>query len=182
MKHPNPFLLLFPFAASIFITSCAVPEAPRREPFREAEFAWAGHSGNGAVEGRAFTELKNGEIWYSNNDVVTFFPVNAYTTEGIRRLYENGENIGYADDRAGPYLREIRTDSQGYFSLHGLPPGEYYVGTTVDYSYWYWNDDGTKNTVKKYQYIYATITVRNGQTTHINSWNQGAAKLRGWPY
>jgi hypothetical protein len=179
MKLPTLVALLFVIAASI--ASCSTPEVPRRVPFREAEFAWAGRSGNGAVEGRAFTVLKNGEIWSSNNDIVTFFPVNAYTTEGIHRLYEDGENLAYADDRAGPYLREIRTDRQGYFSLHGLPPGEYYVGTTAPYDYWYWNDDGTKNTVHKFQYIYATIMVRNGQTTHINSWKQGAAKLWDWP-
>ena len=137
MKHSCSVLLLSVIGSYLLVTSCATPEVPRREPFREADFAWAGHSGNGTVEGRAFTELKNGEVWYSNNQVVTFFPVNAYTTEGMRRLYENGENIGYADDRAGPYLREIRTDSQGYFSLHGLPPGEYYVGTDAAYSYWY---------------------------------------------
>lgn len=168
-------------AASLLLSSCAVPEVPRREPFREADFAWAGRAGSGAVEGRAFTVLKNGEVWYSNNQVVTFFPVNAYTTEGIRRLYENGENIADADDRAGPYLREIRCDANGYFSLHGLPAGEYYVGTTTGYTYWYWNDDGTKNYVHKFQYIYATATVHSGETVHIQKWVQGAAKRHGWP-
>jgi hypothetical protein len=181
MKLPYPVLLLCSLVGSLFVASCAIPEVPRRQPFHEADFVWAGRSGNGTVEGRAFTVLRNGEIWYANNSRVTFFPVNAYDTEAVMRLYERGENLAYADDRASPYIREIRTDRDGYFSLHGLPPGEYYVGTTAPYDYWYWNDDGTKNTVHKFQYIYATITVRNGQTTHIHSWNQGAAKRWGWP-
>ncbi len=166
------------WTALLLTSSCAEgPVVTRRVPFNESEFKWTRGHGTGAVDGHAFIELKDGTVWYGRRTLIMLFPVNAYTTEFMERRYGKGENLATADDRMSQYLRDETADSEGRFSMRDLAPGEYYVGATVDFHYYYYNDDGTKAWVYKYQYIHARVTVRNGQTAHVASWSQGAGKL-----
>jgi len=163
---------------TLFTASCAEgPLVQRRVPFDEADFKGARGHGTGTVDGQAFIELRDHSIWYGNNTEVAVLPVNAYTTEFVQRRCERGENLADSDARESNYLTMVHADSQGRFSAGGLSPGEYYVTSTVDFHYYYYNDDGSKNWVYKYQYIYSRINVRNGYATHVNQWNQGAGKL-----
>jgi hypothetical protein len=178
MKRASVLGFLLLMAAVLPLVSCAEgPVVQRRVPFNEAEFKWTRGKGTGAVDGQAFIELKDKSVWYGRHSLIMLFPVNAYTTEFITRRYDNGENLAMADDRMAQYLCDEHADGEGAFSMRDLAPGEYYVGATVDFHYYYYNDDGTKAWVYKYQYIHARVTVGNGQTTHVTNWSQGAGKL-----
>jgi hypothetical protein len=178
MKIRRRCLSALLLAATLTVSSCNEgPLVQRRVPFNEAEFKWALGHGDGAVDGQAYIELKDHSVWYGKKTLVVIFPVNNYTTEFMTRRYEKGENLALADDRLDQYLTKVDADSQGRFWVNHLPPGEYYVGSTVDFNYYYYNDDGSKNWVYKYQYIYAQISVKNGYTTHVTHWNQCSSKL-----
>ncbi|MFZ0505940.1 MAG: hypothetical protein WAM44_19610 [Chthoniobacterales bacterium] len=100
-------------------------------------------------------------------------PVNPYTTESIQRKYVAGDNLADGPPRYQKYLRSAQADAQGNFAFRRISPEDYYVGTTIDCSYWYWNADGTKATVNRDQYIYASVSVQNGQTVRVTEWGQG---------
>jgi hypothetical protein len=157
---------------TLFSWSCATPEVPRLVTFKEADFARTGGTGSGTVAGQAFTVLTDKSVRYGKDVWLLLLPVNAYTTESIQRKYIAGENLADGPPRYQKYLRSAQADDQGNFAFRHVPPGDYYVGTTIDCSYWYWNADGTKATVNRDQYIYATVSVQNGQTVTVTEWSQ----------
>ncbi|MDR3405579.1 MAG: hypothetical protein P4L99_23995 [Chthoniobacter sp.] len=173
MKPISRLLPAF-LAAAFLLGSCAA--APRRVAFQEADFAGAGRTGSGTVTGNAFIVTWDGRTLPGGFNEVVLYPVNAYTTEEMKRQYEHGENLESRDARSAQYVRTGQTDGLGDFAFRHVPPGNYYVGSGGNWSNWYWNDDGTKATVDHLQRIYAQISVKDGQTVNVTHWIQGKSK------
>ena len=107
-------------------------------------------------------------------------PVNAYTDEVIQKKYIEGRNLAQGDPRYDQYLRTTQADGMGHFTFHGVPPGNYYIVSGVEWSHWIWNTDPDGNLYKitiAYRIpLFARIAVQNGQTVRVNDWTQGKSK------
>jgi hypothetical protein len=162
-------------AAAFTLCSC---EVARQASFQEAEFAWTRGKGTGAVAGQALIEMRDKSVNVGSHAYIVLYPVNAYTTEYIRREYQHGAHLAPADPRMERYLCDETADANGNFSMRELAPGEYYVATVVHWVNHYWSPDNDNNLQKvsthHAQYIWARVTIRNGQTTRVTDWNQGA--------
>jgi hypothetical protein len=153
-------------------------ESARQVPFNEADFKWARAGGSGVVTGRAYIEMKDKSINTGSGSHVKLLPVNTYTTEIITRKYVHGVQLAPADPRIQAYVKKVTADNNGNFSFTGVTPGDYYVATRVHWvnSYYAadaWNQEQTYSD-NHAQFIYARITVRNGQTVQVTDWNQVA--------
>ena len=173
MKHP-PSRLTALFAAALFLAACA--PVPRRVAFQESDFTRGSKTGSGAVTGNVFIVTWDRRTLPSSNYEVVLYPVNPYTTEEIKRRYERGENLETGDARSAKYTHTGQTDDVGDFAFRNVPAGNYYVGSSGNWDYWYWNDDGTKATVDHLQRIYAQVSIRDGQTVKVTHWVQGKSK------
>jgi hypothetical protein len=163
-------------AAALSLGSCA-PEVPRQVAFSEAAFAGYGGSGSGQVTGRAVAVLGGRDQELAVFTKVTLMPVNAYTTEIVQRSYVRPENLQEPDPRFQKYVRQVESDGAGNFVFRNVPPGNYYVSCDVTYSYPSYNTDSNGNQVETPLYydrwIYAKVRVSSGQTTTVESWEQG---------
>jgi hypothetical protein len=175
-------LMAVSLGTALSFVSCEGPPVPHQVTYRDADFAAARGTGSGAVVGQAFATMEDNSVRYLENSSIDLQPVNAYTTEIIERRFARGENLMPSDPR---YLRQGRsapTDATGHFEFHGLPSGEYYVGSSVDWKNWYWNTDGEgvmyKVWVQYAQPVYARVSVKNGQTVRVTDWSYG--KERSW--
>jgi hypothetical protein len=180
-KHFTPFCVPL-LGAVLLLAACEGPPVPHQVAYHEADFTSARGTGSGSIMGQAFVTMKDNSVQYMENSSLDLQPVNAYTTEIIERRFVQGENLMPSDPR---YIRQGRsapTDAMGHFEFHGLPPGEYYMGNSVDWKDWQWNTDGEGVMYKVWiQYaapIYAKVSVRNGQTVRVTDWNYG--KERSW--
>ena len=178
MRASSACYLVFLFVMAPLLSS---GEVARQVPFHEAEFKWTRGKGTGAVAGQAYIEMRDNSMKRGRRSYIVLFPVNAYTTEFIMRQYVHGEHLALADPRMARYLSDETADDQGNFSMRDLAPGDYYVGTMVNWEHHYWSTDSNnilqKVTVHHAQYIYARVTVRNGQTTRVTDWSQGADRI-----
>ena len=177
-----PFALLA--AAAVAFSSCV---ASRQVSFNEADFARTTGTGSGSVTGHASVTF-SWQDWTgpqtttrtADSETVVLLPVNAYTTESIQRKYIAGVNLADGDPRYVKYIRSTSTDDQGNFAFHQIPPGEYYVGSVVNWNSHYWSTDSEgilqKYTLRQNMLICARVSVSNGQTTSVTHWIQGKRK------
>ena len=81
------------------------------------------------------TTLREQRTTADHRDTIELMPVNPYTDEVVRQVYEGGQSLQPPDARFAKYLRETHPDDQGNFAFRQLPPGEYYVGCNISVSY-----------------------------------------------
>ena len=173
----QPAIRLTAFLAVSMLALCAC-ESARQVPFNEADFKWARAGGSGVVTGRAYIEMKDKSVNTGSGSHVKLLPVNDYTTEMITRKYVHGVQLAPADPRMQPYVRKVTADDNGNFRFTNVTPGDYYVATRVHWVNTYQAADSS-NEIQDYsdnhaQFIYARITVRNGQAVQVTDWNQVA--------
>jgi len=175
MKLDCGWSLILLAGVGLMSSSC---EEARQTPFNEADYQWARGAGSGAVRGKAFIEMKDNSVNVASDTDIVLIPANAYTTEFMTRQAQHGAHLAPADPRAEKYARHTTADGNGNFSFRNLPPGNYYVGTMVNWINRYWSPDSDNNLQKvsthHAQYIWASVSVRNGQTMAVTDWNQGA--------
>jgi hypothetical protein len=98
-------------------------------------------------------------------------------TKWLRRFYAGGRKLEPPDPRFRKYVRKTHPDDDGNFAFHGLPPGNYYVGCHLDWTYasTFVDSDGTfwPTESETGQWVYSKVTLKSGQTVRIDSWNQG---------
>jgi len=135
---------------------------------------------NASVVGQGWIEMKDHRLRYVQNTSMDLVPVNAYT-EIIERYFLNDVKLAPSDPRYAKYVRQVSTDATGHFAFHHVPPGEYYLATSVD-----WKDsdtdvdsDGVVSTIwtQYVQPICAQVTVRNGQTQRVTDWTSGKPSM-----
>jgi hypothetical protein len=152
--------------------------ASREVPFNEADFVGASGRGTGVVTGRAYCVLGDNKELDAGNAIVVLTPVTPYTTENVRRRFVNGENLPSADLRIDKYLRGATTDAQGYFTIRGIPPGDYYVESKIDWTTSYHEvfEDGSESDMyaDHDKLIFAGVSVKNNRTVSVTSWDQGS--------
>jgi hypothetical protein len=164
-----------PLLAGVLLCSCA-PQ-PRLVPYSEAAFVPYRGSGSGTVKGHAFTILRDKTVQIANNDEIGLMPDTAYTEEIEDRLFTKGQKLVAPDSRFTKYVKYGYTDGEGNFAFTHVKAGDYFVFCDLPFEYEEdeTNDDGstTQMEIQDTQWIYAPVTVKDGETMNVTDWNQG---------
>lgn len=123
-------ILLGVFGAS---ASCVTLPPPKAAPtiytaFDSSAVAWSAGEGTAIVEGQAFSKTRGGDVKYGAGNEVVLSPASPYSTEWYTATIQ-GEKI-----EPGPlykYQRRTIADGSGHFEFESLPPGDYYITTSV---------------------------------------------------
>jgi len=174
MKHPA---ILLPAILAIAASLCSCAPMPRHVPYNEAAFAPYKGAGSGTVSGRAFTVLRDNTVKVAENCDIGLMPDTAYSEEIANRVFTRGKKLQPADPRFTKYVRYGTTDGDGNFVFNQVHPGDYYVFMDLPFHYTDHETDSDGNTtayrIEDDQWIFAQITVKDGQTTKVNDWAQG---------
>ena len=162
------FLIIF---ASL-LTGCT---QSRQTQFNEADFIAASARGSGVVTGQVYLMLGNQKLT-ADREVVVLAPVNAYTTENVRRRFLEGENLSSADNRIDKYLHDTTTDADGRFSITGVPPGDYYLESEINWTTQNLETDDAQRHYYMYRdhqkLVFVQLSVKDNQTNRVSDWNQ----------
>jgi len=114
----------------------------------------------------------------ADQEVVVLAPVNAYTTENVRRRFLGGENLPSADNRIDKYLHDTTTDVDGRFSITGVPPGDYYLESEITWTTQNLETDEDQRHYYMYRdhqkLVFARLSVKGNQTIRVSDWNQNS--------
>lgn len=127
---------------------------PREIPFPADVYAQLPKSGSAVLSGRLTLNTPAGPV-IGGGETVSVAPITKYSAEAAAQALA-GRAVERADPRAREYTHTTRTDTNGYFQLRDLPPGDFYVsGTVVDPA------SGSRQIVIK------EVTLRNGGHSEI---------------
>ena len=173
------FLTLF---ASL-LTGCT---ESRQTQFNEADFIAASAHGSGVVTGEVYLMLGSTKVT-ADREVVVLIPVNAYTTENVRRRFLGGENLQSADSRIDKYVHDTTTDADGRFSITGVPSGDYYLESEINWTTQGLETDADQNHYYMYsdhqKLVFVQLSVKGNQTIRVSDWNQnGPIQGAGYSY
>ena len=137
------------------LSSCQVVPVVRRVPFSESDFAAYGIPGSASVSGQLVVTDPQGGVHRGNQRVIALLPVSAYTKESVQREVINAEHLVSPDPRFGKYRRVAKCDEAGNFRFDGVPAGEYFLISLVEWNELFDNPD--------YQWACERIKVSKGQ-------------------
>jgi hypothetical protein len=137
-------------------------------PFDASEAAFSQQPGTGVVSGQGFLRQNGGGVVTCAGSDVRLIPVTRYSTARMQMIFRNTE-AGYGpalsmtapEDPPVEYVRQTRQatcDAQGNFRFEGLPPGEYFVTTRVQWMVGYATQGGT---------LMRRVTVAPGQSQSV---------------
>jgi len=159
--------LLVAVAAAGLLAGCNAPKK-RLATFDPAEYERYQVAGTGSIEGQAFLVRDDGVPVPAAGRTIFCNPVTSYSTEFYNRWVLNYEVLEDADPRAdAAAFWKTTGDAEGRFRFDGLPAGEYYV-----YSWINWKAVASNRYVGAYRYdtggiAHARVTVRDGQTSTV---------------
>lgn len=148
--------------AALLAGCVATPQI--QSTFNPAEAAFIHKQGRGSISGQAFLRRNDGMVVYAAGSEVSLVPRTTYSTERIRAMYGGAkiaplyggsipEPPGYAE-----YMKVTKADGEGRFSFKGLPDGEYYVVTNVNWRVGYTIQGG---------YLMEPVTIRGGNAPDV---------------
>lgn len=109
---------------------CPVP-VERKAVFDQKQYDPYDGKGQARINGRLCITGMDGRKKCPAEQIVVVNPVTDYSTEWYQRSWVNNEFLAQPDERAEKYTRIVKTDKNGWFTITGLPAGEYYVGVVV---------------------------------------------------
>lgn len=110
----------------------ALENAEVKTVFNPAEAAYVLQPGSATITGRVYSGTIPGE--YAR---IRLVPVTAYANETMQILfngskaYTGGIPIDNVDPRYKEHMRFAQADSQGHYTMHGVPSGRFYVYGTA---------------------------------------------------
>lgn len=116
-----------------FVVSCATippPTLESRMSFPTLEYLLLAKSGSAIVKGQAFLRTRGGDVKVAAGEVI-LNPVTSYSEEWYEKGYIQGRYLGQPDQRIWEYTMTTIADGDGRFVFKNVPPGQYFVTTTV---------------------------------------------------
>ena len=157
----------FALALAAAVAGCQGP-GKRLAAFNPEEYEPYARAGTGAIVGQAFLVRDDGIPVPAAGRTVFCNPVTTYSTEFYNRWVVGYEVLEESDPRAdeAPFWKTTG-DVDGRFRFEGLPAGEYYV-----YSWINWQAIDSNSYVGAYRYntggvAHARVTVREGETNSV---------------
>jgi hypothetical protein len=151
----------------LLLAGCAIP-VQHQVAYDPAALAPYDGRGTGVVTGQGYTVLRDKSIRYASGDDIGLMPVTAYTDEIAAQTFDHGYRFTNGDARMNKYMTFVNAENDGSFTFSHVHPGRYYVYCDLPFQY----DDGDSEADDD-QWIYAEVTVRNGETTVVKDWVQG---------
>jgi len=119
----------------VVLSGCAPVPLIQRIPFPSDEYAALATTGTGVVKGQAFMKTRGGEVRTAAGNEIHLDPV---TTYSMQREKVGSSRLTPIDPRYREYFNSVDwgpinwfTDAEGKFELENIPPGEYYIMTSV---------------------------------------------------
>jgi uncharacterized protein YceK len=120
-----------------------------KTPFSAKDASYINKRGGNTIFGQGLLRTKGGDVRTSAGSKAFLYPVTPYTEEWMTALFKNtkeGMNsiigltyvpvkreIKNADPDLHKYVKEQICDAQGGFEFSGIPDGQYFVVTTVEW-------------------------------------------------
>ncbi|MDN3523828.1 carboxypeptidase-like regulatory domain-containing protein [Halomonas sabkhae] len=101
----------------------------RQVDFPEDQYAALEKSGSAALSGRLTLDTASGTA-VGAGETISVAPITTYSAEAAEQALA-GRAVERADPRARAYTHTTRTDGNGYFTLRGLPSGDFYVSGSL---------------------------------------------------
>jgi hypothetical protein len=120
-----------PTLALVASLGCASNPDPRTATFNPSEYVPYNQAGDGVISGQAFLRTHGGEVRYGAGSEVYLNPVTSYSREWWNQAVVDGKLLEPADRLVRAHMRKVVADGEGRFVFGDLPPGEYYVVTSV---------------------------------------------------
>jgi hypothetical protein len=120
---------------AICLHGCAVPQTKpiERVAFPVAEYNSLNREGTGIVKGQAFLKTRGGDVKTAAGEEVLLNPVTSYSDQWYKVEYIENKLLTEPDPRCQNYVRKKMADSDGRFTFKNVPPGDYYLTTTVSW-------------------------------------------------
>ena len=87
--------------------------------------------GNTKVTGQAFLKTRGGDVKYGAGNTVKLYPAVAYIDEYSTIPWFQSSNIQGRDSGWYNYIKTTTSDGTGNFEFDRIPPGNYYIETSV---------------------------------------------------
>lgn len=113
------------------LTACASQKPNERPPFPVDEYAQLQKTGTGKVVGQVFMKTVGGEVRFGAGSDVYLFPGTSYSDFWYQTNYVSQQPIVPPDPRQMHYTKIVQADGNGNFEFSDIPPGRYYVSSTV---------------------------------------------------
>jgi hypothetical protein len=110
-----------------------------RVDFNEQEYEPYDKTGDNEIVVQGLSRTQGGNIKLSAGNLVFLSPATSYSDQYVEVIIKaaKGNYVGLkdkADKRVNNYIRSGTCDGNGSYIFHGLPDGNYYVYTQVDWS------------------------------------------------
>jgi hypothetical protein len=101
-------------------------------PFDESEYAALPQNGTGVVRGQVFAKTRGGDIKKGAGNSVVLMPATKYGDQRYAQQIIGGKLASQAEDsRYAKYTRSKTTDGDGRFEFADVPPGQYYIFSSI---------------------------------------------------
>lgn len=118
---------------SLALSACAIPQQQTvpRAPFPAAEYDALPKTGSGSLTGQVFMRTVGGDVKFGAGSDVHLQPVTSYSQQWYDVNYLGGQPLSAPDSRASQGLLTTQADGNGNFSFSNVPPGKYFLSSTV---------------------------------------------------
>lgn len=123
-------IILLSLTTSI-IACKTVPKTVQRIPFPIHEYKKLNTKGSGSVVGQAFLKTRGGDVKKAAGNQVWLNPITSYSKQWYESAYKKHMLLSQEDPRYEQYVLTEIADADGRFHFTNVPPGRYYLVTTV---------------------------------------------------
>lgn len=147
--------------ATVALAGCATAQTMQRPDVNMSEYQALATEGTGVVTGQVFLRTMVGEVRYGAGSEVLLNPVTTYSTFWYANQYQKGHRLTAPDPSIEPYIIKTQADGEGRFRFENVPPGDYYLTSSV-----FWQVPlGRFSSTQSGGFISQRITVENDKET-----------------
>ena len=114
----------------IFIISASTDSLSQTN-FPEGQYQSLEKNGKTEITGQAFLKTRGGDVKYAAGNKVFLEPATPFAKDYYKNQPHSPYPLTADNPRAAAYSRVTTADAQGKFAFKGIPPGDYFIVTSV---------------------------------------------------